>query len=437
VGFLSNLPIKVDGAVVSSINEQLEQAEAAYNDGRYPESLQLYDQILADTADRADDPAVKPIRLKTFPQAGRLHQMMGNARKTLKIYQQYYIEAGGSHDAVQALCNIGDTYNQIGERLKGLEALREALQLADALNDTAGRAQAHGSIGIIYQHLGRIEDAINQIEKALAIFEQIDDVQGQIRSLVRMGFAHFYQGEVDKTIAVLEKALALARANATHDRIPLLLNNLGECYQVLYDLDRALALHREGLEMAEQLGLRHLQTDLSRNLGVDLLRSGRIDEGMERLYYALSLSQETHNLEIEMQCLYALALSEIERGNAPQARQYSERLQWLAEKNQARGYQADAYHALGLCSKAEGDAITAQQLWQQAIFLGHETHRRPLLWRVHAEMAKVMPNEDLAQVHYRIAAEVIQQIAYPIEDEPLKAVFLCAPPIAAILTAAL
>jgi hypothetical protein len=49
---------------------------------------------------------------------------------------------------------------------------------------------------------------------------------------------------------------------------------------------------------------------------MDLLRSGRIDEGMERLYYALSLSQETHNLEIEMRCLYALALSEIERGSA-------------------------------------------------------------------------------------------------------------------------
>ena len=91
---------------------------------------------------------------------------------------------------------------------------------------------------------------------------------------------------------------------------------------------------------------------------------------------------------------------------------------------------------MGLCSKVEGDEITAQQLWQQAIFLGHETHRRPLLWRIHAEMAKVMPNEDLAQVHYRIAAEVIQQIAYPIEDEQLKAAFLNAPPIAAILTAA-
>jgi tetratricopeptide (TPR) repeat protein len=421
---------------VSNLTEQLQRAEAAYHDGRYSESLQLYAQILTDTADQADDPAIKPIRLQAFSPAGRLQQMMGNPRETLKIYQQYYIEAGGSQDAVQALCHIGDTYNQIGEQLKGLEALREALQLADALNDTSGRAHAHGTIGIIYQHLGRIDDAINQIDKALALFEQIGDLEGQIRSLVRMGFAHFYQGEIDKTIALLEKALHLARANAIQDRIPLLLNNLGECYQVLYDLERALAIHREGLEIAEKLGLRHLQPDLSRNLGVDLLRSGRIDEGMERLYYALSLSQETHNMKIEMQSLYALALSEIERQAIPQARQYAERLQRLAEKNQARGDQADAYHVLGLCSQGEGDEVTAQQLWQQAIFLAHETHRRPLLWRVHAQMAELMPNQDLAKVHYRIAAEVIQQIAYPIEDEALKATFLSAPPIAAILTAA-
>jgi hypothetical protein len=38
------------------------------------------------------------------------------------------------------------------------------------------------------------------------------------------------------------------------------------------------------------------------------------------------------------------------------------------------GFQADAFHAFGLRSKVEGDEITAQQLWQQAICLGHETH---------------------------------------------------------------
>jgi tetratricopeptide (TPR) repeat protein len=422
--------------VVPSLDEQFEQAEAAYDDGRYPDSLQLFTQILTQTDDAKDDPAVKPVRLKIFPVVGRIHQFTGRPREALQSYQQYYSEAGSSQDAVQALCLIGSIYNQIGERLKGLDALYEALQLADALNDTPGRALAHGHIGMIYQNLGRVDEAHVAIDKALSLFEQLGDIRGQSQSLVRKGLIYFYQGALDKTIVASQKALQLARDHAIHDRIPLLLNNLGECYQVLYDLERALAAHREGLEMAERLGLRHLQTDLSRNLGVDLLRSGQIEEGMERLYYALSLSQETRNLEIEMQCLYTLALSEAERDAIPQARQYAERLQWLADKNEARGYQADAYHVLGLCSLGEGDEVTAQQLWQQAAFLAHETHRRPLLWRVHAEMAKLMPNADLAKIHYRIAAEVIQQIAYPIEDERLKNTFLTAPPIRAILDAA-
>ena len=72
-------------------------------------------------------------------------------------------------------------------------------------------------------------------------------------------------------------------------------------------------------------------------------------------------------------------------------------------------------------------------LWHRALFLAHETDRRTLLWQLHAGLAEIADNESLALVHYRIAGEVLRQMAEPIEDDSLRETFLNASPIKYIL----
>jgi hypothetical protein len=75
----------------------------------------------------------------------------------------------------------------------------------------------------------------------------------------------------------------------------------------------------------------------------------------------------------------------------------------------------------------------AQQFWQQALFLAHETGRRMLLWQVHAALAEIAPSPALGTVHNRIAGEIIEQILHPIKDETLRQTFLQADPVRAVL----
>jgi ATP/maltotriose-dependent transcriptional regulator MalT len=107
----------------------------------------------------------------------------------------------------------------------------------------------------------------------------------------------------------------------------------------------------------------------------------------------------------------------------------------LAREKNARAYEADALHALGMCYKLRGDVAQAEQYWQQASFLAHETEQRMLLWQIHAAMAEVATMPGLADVHRRIAAEVIEQIVYPIADKKLREKFLTAPRVKAVLAA--
>ena len=69
---------------------------------------------------------------------------------------------------------------------------------------------------------------------------------------------------------------------------------------------------------------------------------------------------------------------------------------------------------------------------QEALFLAHETGRRMLLWQIHAALSEIAPNKALANVHDRIASEIIIQILDPVDDEALCQTFQKAPPVRAI-----
>jgi tetratricopeptide (TPR) repeat protein len=154
---------------------------------------------------------------------------------------------------------------------------------------------------------------------------------------------------------------------------------------------------------------------------------------VEHLRRALALSEEMDRPDTQSQALYSLAIAEVELGDIAAAREHGQRLKELAEKTNARGYLADALHILGLCHERDGERTVAEQLWQQALFLAHETNRRILLWQLHSALSRISNNPALKDVHNRIAAEVIQQIAFPIEDENLKQKFLNAPAVQTVL----
>lgn len=414
------------------LNTLLEKAHQAALDNEPSLAIEYYGRLLAESASQQEDAAVKEMRLRALTARGQLMGELGDQEGALASFNQCYLEAGSSQQAVEALALLGDQYSQMGQHYKALEANQEALQLAEALNYTGGRAHALMRMGWTQVSLGRVEESLVTLNKAYALFKQVDDKLGQLRSLNRIGIARMRQGEVDKAILAFKRSLEIGREVGDRETA-IDLGNLGECYQMLFDMEQALLYHQEGLAIAERLKLTGVAVDLCRNLGVDLYYLGRVDEGLEYLRRALALSEEIDRPDALSQALYSLALAEVELGEVTAAREHGQRLKELAEKTNARGYLADALHILGLCHERDGERAVAEQLWQQALFLAHETNRRMLLWQLHGALSRISNNPALKDVHNRIAAEVIQQIAFPIEDENLKQKFLNAPAVREVL----
>jgi tetratricopeptide (TPR) repeat protein len=416
----------------------IEQAEAAVARSDFDAAVERYEELLGETLTFAANPAYQVLRLKALRERGRLLDLLSQREASLASYEQYYLEASHTHYVVDALILIGNQLQYMGHYQRALDAFQEAQQLARAFNNVAGRAHAFCGVGVVQSALGRMDESLDALQTAQALFEQIGNKVEQIRAWNRIGVAYIRKGEIDKAIHAFLTCRHLVDEIGDHDPTALTagvnaLNNLGECYQTLYDMEKAVFYHRRGLAIAEGKDLLSQATDLYRNLGVDLFHLGRVDEGLAYLYHALRLSDVTNQPDMKLQTLYSLALAELDFGNLEKGLEHALALRALAEEKNTRGYQADALHAVGLYHQKKGERLMAEQVWQQALFLAQETGRRTLLWQLHAVMANIADSPALRDVHYRIAAEVIQQIAFPIKDDALCLNFLNARPVRQIL----
>jgi tetratricopeptide (TPR) repeat protein len=417
----------------STQKQQIEQARLATQDGRFWDAVDQYTEILASTDPQTSDPKEKNARLVSLKERGDLLSELGEQVAALAAYEQYYLEAGTNQHAVEALVLIGIRSRGLGQYGRSITACQEALDLSTALNYTPGRAKALVGLGGTYLLQGEVNLAVNFLNQADALFEQLNDSYGQAQSSNQIGIAYATTGHFYKAIQAFEKSLALARKLERHSSLVACLNNLGECYQLLFATDKALDCHREGLALAESAEFRLLEADLCRNLGLDLMQKQQWSESLAYLQRAKTLAEEIRAPEIYFHTLYALARLCLAQGQAEGRVHAQVLLDSATEPGRSRWHQANGLYALGCYEQLAGNLSTAEELWQRAIFLAHETENRVLLWRLHAALSQIAQQPNLAAVHNRIAAEVIQQIAEPFTDEALKAEFLGAEPVTAVL----
>ncbi len=107
----------------------------------------------------------------------------------------------------------------------------------------------------------------------------------------------------------------------------------------------------------------------------------------------------------------------------------------------ARALNADRYLALaafrrGQLAIAQNNPQVATSELQTAMLAAQTALDQGLLWQLHAALAEVVPDTAIAAVHRTIAADFIQQAVYPLTDEKIRAQFLAAAPITAVLRAA-
>lgn len=321
-----------------------------------------------------------------------------------------------------------------GDYPQALRALDEGASLAQSCGYALGLATVLRFRADVLWLSGEVERAISTAQQALALFERIDNPEGRARTLNTLGIGYAYLGDYYQAIVHWLRAIQLYESLDERFGLSVICSNTGEAYQNLYAMRTALFYHQRASDLLEG----KVTSDIARNLGVDLVATGRVEEGLAYLQRAVQLANEKGEMDNLLQALASLAEAHWQLQDYAQAESVALELLTLAQARGARRHLLRAELVLGYCALAAGDASKAQEYFHEAFVESQGLSDQALIWRAHAALADAFSQTqpETAAMHYSIAADILNQIAQSIGDLQLRETFCSAPLVAKVLNAA-
>jgi class 3 adenylate cyclase len=210
-----------------------------------------------------------------------------------------------------------------------------ALQLADSLNFTRGKAYALKWVGLYYFTVGKNVEALETWQKSLADFRAINDKQGIANMLSNIGA--LYDKSADDANALDNYLQALPIAESINDklRIATVLQNIGNTYmRKNATWPQALQYLKQALPISEEIGNRDAVTTIISNLGDLYNRKGFPDSALLYLKRGLKTSIDVEEITTNY-LLNRTAESYAEKGEFATAIDYHNQAIALATKLKA------------------------------------------------------------------------------------------------------
>lgn len=419
-------------AVLAQVRQKVEEAHQAISRGRYQQAVELTGEGLALLQSATPSEHQQHLYFSVLLVRSRARLLYGDY-SALPDLQTVRTGATDRIQRAEALVGIADCSSGIGDYQTAEEAYRTVL--AETQEDRHGLVciRAWIGLGALYRKQGHIEKSVQALLQARHLLQQTPDAYELGRTLINLGIAYAFAGRLHEAITAYDEALKCFRTLRDDHRTAAVLNNLGEIYQELRDLGQALRYHEEAITLATEVGAQRIAVDVTRNIGVDLLLSGRYSEGMMCLQQALSQAREIEDKDLALQALYSLGDAFLRQGEIERAIALAGELAAEAAAVKSDLHMSRARYLLGRCHLARGERQTAQAILQEALAEAHAVPSRILLWQLHATLGRATEDPEVAQVHFRIAADFIRQTAEPLISAELRSQFLEQPEIRAVL----
>jgi DNA-binding SARP family transcriptional activator/Tfp pilus assembly protein PilF len=196
---------------------------------------------------------------------------------------------------------------------------RVAALSAAKTGDRPGEAWALNQLGFALVIL-RDPEAFGHLERALDIRQQSGDARGEAQTAIVLGEGHLrMHGAGDDALRYLRHAVGLLEPMGATSHRSVALNNLGEVYFGLGDLDAAAECYLQALDIAREFG-GHAEGHALHNLGLVYMRQHRLEEAIAMLKDALVKHRASGALDGEASSLKGLGTAHAELGSLSEAR---------------------------------------------------------------------------------------------------------------------
>jgi class 3 adenylate cyclase/predicted ATPase len=299
----------------------------------------------------------------------RWYELRGEYVPAFAWIEQGLDSLGGREtaEAAQLLLNAALIHTHQGHYEQALKQARQALQLAERLDELTTQARANNVLGIVAHHNGDYRAAVQYFQLALLMYQRASDIQGQTRAHNNLANMHFAASQWTQAEHHYRRAREYAVQLSDVNGQILAANNLGGLARNLGRLDEAITFYRDALNVAQRFGIPHNLGSIHMNLGATFIRRGEVGTAREHLqasvrYFeplkAREFLPEVHRHFAEA-ALLAHELDEAET----QARQSLR----LATELAAHGEAGYTLRVLGEVAIARGNFMDAAERLQESL----------------------------------------------------------------------
>ncbi len=141
-----------------------------------------------------------------------------------------------------------------GDMETGENLARQALHLAQQVDDPNALAQANNALGVLARARHEQEQAITFLEASLRAAETLDDPLAQIAALNNLALVHGEHGSLDRAIELAQQALALCQKRGDRHREAALHNNLADLFHRAGREEEAMAQLKQAVVIFAEIG---------------------------------------------------------------------------------------------------------------------------------------------------------------------------------------
>jgi adenylate cyclase len=269
-------------------------------------------------------------------------------------------------------------YGLQGERELQAQDMAALQELAQILGDGRKRAEVALRQAAYADATSNYPAAVAAAQEAIRLAQAVQDTGSQAVGHLQWGMtAAKWQGDYETARCQFEKALALSRAAGLRQVEANSLRALGVLAIGQGDYDRAKTHYGESLRISREDGDRRGESKTLNNLGVVFDLQG--DYASARAYFeqALSAFRETGDRRHEGALLGNLGVVSSSQGDLQAARTYYEQALRICRDVGDRDSESRMLGNLGEVSAMLGDFAAARCFFEQALLLRREIGRQP------------------------------------------------------------
>jgi tetratricopeptide (TPR) repeat protein len=196
---------------------------------------------------------------------------------------------------------------------------RVALDSARKADERLGEAWILNQLGWAQARL-RDEEALGHLQQALTIRQELGDTRGEAQTAIALGEVSLkVHGPSEAARDYMQRAADLLRDMDQPSLRGIALNNLGEVYFGLGDLDAAVECYAQARDIFREIG-GYGEGHALHNLGRVYLSLHRVDDAVESLTEAMRMHRAAGDLVGEATVLTHLGQMHRDAGNVAEAR---------------------------------------------------------------------------------------------------------------------